>query len=107
MSAAARRRGRTWQTAVRQYLADAGLSVVETGGAGLDSGDLLVLGTPNVAVEAKNQQRMDLSGWLDQAVRQAPAGAVPVVAHKRVGRGDVGESYVTLRACDFLRLVQP
>ena len=98
-------RGRRFQTLIRQWFADAGLSVVETGGAGLDSGDLLVLGAPNVAVETKSQSRLDLSGWLDQACEQAPAGAVPIVVHKRRGKADAGESYVTLRLEDFGRLL--
>ena len=103
--AGSRRRGRTFQTLVRQWLGDAGLSVVEVGGAGLDSTDLLVLGIPNVSVEVKNQNRLDLSGWLDQACEQAPDGALPVVVHKRRGKSSAGESYVTLRLEDFRRLL--
>ena len=103
--AASRNRGRRWQTACRQWWAESH-TVVETGGSGLDSGDLLVLGTPNIAVEVKDQARLDLSGWLDQAVRQAPAGSVPVVQVKRRGRGSAGEAYVVLRAEDFRRLLR-
>lgn len=106
MSAAARRKGRTFQTAVRQFWEASPWSVVEAGGAGIESTDLILLSAPVVSIEAKNQKAMDLAGWLDQAVRQAPAGAVPIVQHKRRGKGDIGDSYVTLRASDFARLLR-
>jgi len=104
MSAMSRTKGRKWQTAVRQWLELAGLTVVESGGAGIESGDLLIL-SPLVAVEAKNQQRMDLAGWVDQATRQAPKGAIPVVVHHRAGRASVADGYVTMSGAAFLDLI--
>jgi hypothetical protein len=100
-----RQRGRRFQTLIRQWLEDEGCNVVELGGAGLESTDLLVLGSPNLSCEIKNVSRLDLSGWLDQACEQAPKGALPVVIHKRRGRASAGESYVTLRLEDLRRLL--
>jgi hypothetical protein len=111
MAVNSRRKGRTFQTAVRQWWVEQFGDdwVLEVGGAGAETTDLVVFTPrphqPNLAVEAKNQKAMDLAGWVDQAVRQAPADAVPVVMHKRRGRSDIGQCYVTLRADDLARLL--
>ena len=108
--AGSRRKGRTFQTAVRQWWEEQiGKGyVIEPGGAGAATTDLVLI-TPhpqhNVSVEVKNRAALDLATWVDQAVAQAPAETVACVMHKRRGRGDVGESYVTLRAEDFRRLL--
>lgn len=106
MSAAARRKGRTYQTAARQWWEARRFGVMEVGGAGMGSTDLVLLHAPLVSLEVKNHKAMELARWVDQAVAQAPHGAVAAVMHKRTGRGDVGESYVTLRAADFARLLE-
>lgn len=103
--AGSRAKGRRFQSAMRDFFREK-VSVVEPGGAGVSDTDLLLLTDPLVSVEVKNCKTMDLSGSLDQAVRQAPAGAIPVVAHKRRGRGSAGEAYVVLRAEDFRRLLR-
>lgn len=105
--AAARRKGRSWQSATRDWWCDqAGVvNVFELGGAGASCTDFIVMARAMLSVEAKNHRAMDLAGWLDQAVEQAPKNSIPVVHHKRRGKGDVGESYVTLRACDLARLL--
>lgn len=104
MSAMSRRKGRSFQTAVRQWWEQTH-GCVEAGGAGIESTDLILLTSPVISIECKNQAALDLAGWLDQAVRQAPKGAIPIVQHKRRGRGDIGDCYVTMRAEDFRRLI--
>lgn len=104
MSAAARRKGRTWQSAVRDWWAEQGFTVVEPGGAGMEATDVLLVDVM-VSIEAKHQAKMDLAGWVDQAVRQAIPGTVPVVHHKRIRKGDLGESYITMRASDLAKLL--
>lgn len=76
----------------------------------LDRGDITgvrtVLGE-RVAVEVKNVSRLDLAGWVDEAVVEAGNGdaAVAVVVHKRRGKGRAGDQYVTMRLCDLAVLL--
>ena len=105
MTVNSRAKGRRFQSAVRDWWAER-VTVVEPGGAGLESTDVLLLTSPvHVSIEAKNHAALDLAGWLDQAVRQAVPGSVAAVQHKRRGRGDIGDCYVTMRAEDFRRLL--
>lgn len=104
MSAAARRKGRTFQTAVRNWWADQGFTVVEPGSAGMEATDVVLIDA-KVSVEAKNHKAMDLAGWLDQALRQAIPGTTAIVHHKRRGKADIGDCYVTLRAADLAFLL--
>jgi hypothetical protein len=64
------------------------------------------LDADGLSVETKNHQTTQLASFVDQAVRQAAKrGLLPVVVHKRVRKGDVGEHYVTMRASDFAALL--
>lgn len=106
--AMSRRKGHVYQSGSRDWWrAQAPVSdVLELGGAGAETTDYLVVaGRLMLSVEAKNQQAMALAAWVDQAVRQAPANCVPVVHHKRKGKGDHAEDYVTMRAGDLARLL--
>ena len=47
---------------------------------------------------------MDLAGWWSQAVEQADGGNA-VVVHKRVGRADPGEWWVTMDLATLVRLL--
>jgi hypothetical protein len=58
-----------------------------------------------VAVEAKNCAKLDLAGWVDQAVAQADDTAPGAVFIKRRGKADPGDGYVVMRADDFVSLV--
>jgi hypothetical protein len=102
--ASSRRRGRTFQSAVRDWWSEQGFVVIEPGGAGMEATDVVLIDA-KVSVEAKNCKQMDLAGWVDQAVRQAIPGTTAIVHHKRRGRSDVGECYVTLRAVDLAKLI--
>ena len=75
-----------------------------------DRGD--VAGIPGVVIEVKNQTAMDLAGWVDEAGTEAWGGlqpdgvaAVGVVWHKRRGKGDPLDWYVTMTGRDFLALL--
>lgn len=78
-------------------------------GAG-DRGDIAgvrtVLGE-KVTIEVKNHARLNLAGWVDEAVTEAgnADAAVAVVVHKRVGKGQPADQYVTMRLCDFAALL--
>jgi hypothetical protein len=56
-----------------------------------------------VSVECKAQARLDLSGWLDQAIKDADDCPAAVFI-KRRGR-PTDKSYVVMRADQFLELV--
>ena len=103
--AAARRKGNSFECAVAAFLRDNGWRALTSRQArnGYQSGADLITDFPTT-VEAKNRKQLDLAGWVDQAVDDA-AGDLASVWVKRRGRADVGESYVIMRACDFVSLV--
>lgn len=64
-------------------------------GAG-DTGD--IGGIEELCVQVKTAHEMKLALWIDETTKQAERKGVPyfVVVHKRWGRGNPGEWYVTL-----------
>lgn len=106
----ARQKGTAAETAVVEYLRHAGFRRAERRSLNgrHDRGD--VAGIDGVVIEVKNQNAMDLAGWLkelevemsneiiSQFVLSGGDGA-PVtgaVIHKKRGTTDVGEWYATL-----------
>ena len=77
-----------------------------------DRGD--VAGIPGLCIEVKNAAAMKLAQWVDEAereaaptgLRHAPGSDVPVVWHKRRGRGSPGDWYVTMDGWAFLALLE-
>jgi hypothetical protein len=57
-----------------------------------------------MSIEIKNQTRVDLAGWWAQAVEQAGDGKA-VVVHKRVGKSDPGDWWVTMDLQTLVRLL--
>lgn len=103
---APRARGRRWQTQVRQWLETREWPLHERP-AGMDGDDLAVyVNGLALSIECKDQARLDLAGWVTQAVAQAPAGSVPVVIAKRRGRADPADGYAILTAADLIRLIE-
>lgn len=87
-----RRRGIDYERSLVAHMASLGIPAERTAiGRAQRDGD--VDGIPNVHIEAKSHRSLDLAGWLDQAVRQAAPGRLPMVVVKRRGVGDVGRSY--------------
>jgi hypothetical protein len=80
-----------------------------------DRGD--VAGIPGVVIEVKNQAKMTLAEWVDEARRESCEVIQPhscpswfwnglaVVWHKRRGKGDPLDWYVTMTGRDFLALL--
>lgn len=104
--AASRRKGNTWELQVCQLLRDHGWSA-QTSRAirgGTQHGADLVTDAP-VDIEAKNQQRIDLAGWVDQAVHQSSGRRPAAVFIKRRQRPPA-EAYVVMRADQYLQLLK-
>ena len=93
---------------VVDYLAAHGFPFAERrvmGGAN-DKGD--VSGIVGWVLEVKNQAKMALASWVDEAALEAENAKVDqyAVVHKRTGRGDPGEWYVTLPLKVFAQVIR-
>jgi len=100
-------KGNRWRHKVATMLG--GLGLVEKRGIG-DAGDDLTVWVGDdphliLSVEAKNEIRYDLAGWITQAERQAPAGRLPVVISHRNGKDNAEDGYVIMSGRTFVRLV--
>ena len=102
-----RARGTAAESAVCRYLREHGFPHAErrAGSGRLDRGD--VAGLPGVVIEVKACARTELASWLDEcAVETRNDNAdVGAVWHKRRGRGDPGEWFVTMSGATFISLV--
>lgn len=106
-----RAKGSAFERRVRDFLRDRlGTDANRLpAGAAKDVGDVHVDGLP-VTIECKDHRRMELSSWLDEAVRESENArtAFGAVVHHRVGRGAkrFDETYVTMRLGDWAELVR-
>lgn len=97
MGATSRRKGRRWENVVVNWFRDHGFPSVERNEyLNAQSGD--ILGIPGWSLEAKDHQRLELAGWVDQAARQAVEADCPyyAVIVKRKGVTDAGKAYVVM-----------
>jgi hypothetical protein len=100
-----RRKGNRAEVEVVRALRDAGYQA-ETSRAtrgGYQSGEDIITDFP-ASIEVKNQTRLDLAGWWAQAEYQAN-GRPAAVIHKRVGKGQAEDWWVTMDLRTLLRLV--
>lgn len=116
MANPAKQKGTAFETLVKRYLNEKGFTkadrVVLKGGE--DTGDIngIIHGLAgrHLAIQCKNQRKMNLSGWLDATVAQAQrlGKALPALVVKRAGKGEkaLGDTYVVLRLDDFVTLLQ-
>lgn len=98
-------KGRRWVHVVDQWLTRAG--AVTTARPWMEPGDDLhvVIGDVVLSVEGKDHRTLNLAGWVDQAGRNAPDGAVPVVIAHRLGKSQPDDAYVVMSGRAFLELV--
>lgn len=82
---------------LREYGYDTRRTAQYCGNTG-DAAD--VVGLPNIHIEAKHQERMQLYDWMDQAKRDAKDGLIPAVFHKK----NNANILVTLEFDDFMKL---
>ena len=109
--ASAKQAGTRMESAVASYLAQHVDDRIErrakTGGK--DRGDLTGfrhMGA-RIVVEIKNTARLDLAGWAAEAEveRGNDDAAVGMVVHKRHGRGDPADQWVTMTLGDLVSLI--
>jgi hypothetical protein len=72
--------------------------------SGMQKGCDIVTDAP-VSIEVKDRAALDLSGWLAQAERNATEDAPGVVWHKRRGKANPEEWYVTMSGETLMRLL--
>ena len=94
------KKGPRAEKAIVEYLRSIGLEAAERRvmGGKRDRGD--VAGLPGVCIESKDQQRQTLAEWLDEAIAEAENAPglgrdLPLVWHKRRGKGSAADWYVT------------
>lgn len=108
MTPRSKAKGSAAERALVDYLRRQGWPYAERrlAGATNDRGD--VAGMPGVVVEVKNCERTELAAWVDEAAtEQANDGAdYGVVIHKRRGRGDPGQWFLTMPVAQGLRLLR-
>lgn len=103
---ASRRKGTAFETAVVNYLREAGFGRAERRALGgkLDKGD--IAGVDGWTFECKNERSIDLAGYMEEAGKEAAnAGTEKYAAVvKRRNRG-VSDAYVVLPLAVFVKKV--
>ena len=104
--ASSRRKGNAAEVEVAKALERAGWTAVTSRAArgGFQAGEDIISDFP-MSVEVKNHTRTDLAGWWTQAVSQA-GEKPPVVVHKRVGKAQAEDWWVTMDLATLLRIVK-
>jgi hypothetical protein len=103
-----KRKGTDAEVAVRDYLRANGWLHCErlALGGSLDRGDLTGI-DPRLVVEVKACKAMDLGGWINEVdVEVVNAKAdLGVVWHKRRGKANPSQWFVTMNGADFVQLL--
>lgn len=124
MSAANKAKGTRFESEVAEYLQSQNIRAKRLPRTGVkDIGDVAFPVTTHplsgralatIVVEAKNRRSMDLPTWLAESETEAAfyqdkypldGPAIPVVVHKRRGKG-VHQSYVTMSLDTFVELLR-
>jgi hypothetical protein len=103
-----KRKGSAWELAIAKYLVDKGWKFAERriAGSTLDKGD--IYGIIGCVIEAKNEKRIDLAGYLKELeveITNAKA-ATGVVMVKKRGTTDVGEAYAVMPIRRWVELMK-
>lgn len=106
---AGKAKGTRWESGIVTFLKEHGFTWadrVPLSGA-RDRGDVTV-GPGSPVIEAKNQSRVSLAEWLDEANTEAHNAGAPFGAvwfHRR-GKGSPGDGYVVLDGSSFVLLLR-
>jgi hypothetical protein len=101
-----RRDGRDYEASVGRYLTGRGFGFINRNRSGYTGDDWTLKGYPWLSGETKRRREESLGAWLDQATDNAGAGRIPVVVHKRWGKADPAEAFVTLSLADFCTILE-
>jgi hypothetical protein len=105
---ASKAKGTAAETAVVRFLQANGYPHAERRAlaGNQDRGD--VAGIPALVIEVKNAAKMELAGWLDEAIKESDfhIGNLAVVWHKRRGKASPADWYVTMDGMAFLTLLE-
>jgi hypothetical protein len=105
---ASKKKGTAAETAVVQYLRAVGFIQAErrTLNGAKDRGD--ITGIPDVVIEVKNCARQELGAWVAEAEieRDNDHASLGVVWHKRRGKGNPGDWFVTMSGAQFAALLR-
>lgn len=68
-----------------------------------DIGGVRLANGARVVIEAKNTAKINLAGWIAEAHEEAvnDGAAVGVVAHKRHGKGQAADQWITMTLADL------
>jgi hypothetical protein len=99
-------KGTRWRREVQRFLDGIGYSTEAR--AWMEPGDDITArrGMLELSVECKDHRAFNPSAWVDQAERNAPAGAIPVVFAHRLGKAAVEDAYVILSGRAFAELLE-
>jgi hypothetical protein len=99
-----RRKGNDAERSVVHVLREHGWQAVTSRSTnGTQDGMDIISDTP-LAIEVKNQVRLDLSSWVKQAAENA-IDKIPVVWHKKKGESNPENWYVTMDGIELLKLL--
>jgi hypothetical protein len=102
---ASKAKGTAAETAVVRFLQANGYPHTERRAlAGAqDRGD--VAGIPGLVIEVKDCRRLELAAWVDEARAEGRGFDLGVVWHKRAGKGQPADWYVTMDGWTFLNFL--
>lgn len=109
-----KQKGTAFESLIRDYLQEEWSEIVERMplSGGEDRGDIanFRIGANSqhkLAVELKNCKTMSLGAWIAEAHDEARHydAVAGIVCHKRRGKGQAGEQYLTMTLSDFLTIL--
>lgn len=104
---ASRRKGTNWESAIVDYLTANGATQTERRAlcGTNDRGD--IAGIPGLVIEAKNEKRIDLAGYVTEAEQERTndGARIGLAWVKRRGKTSPGDAYVVMTGANLVRLL--
>jgi hypothetical protein len=101
-----RRAGRDYEATIGNYFTSRGFGFINTNRSGYDGDDWTLKGYQQwLSGESKKRREESLGAWLDKA-RSDADGRLPVVVHKRWGKGDPADAFVSMSLADFCTILE-
>lgn len=100
-----RRKGNSAERSVVHTLRKWGWDAVTSRSSNGTQDGMDIISDCPLAIEVKNQVRLDLSAWTKQANENA-MDKVPVVWHKKRGESDPENWYVTMEGVELMKLLE-